>query len=61
MSDWIKVDCIEDIELVGVDIVVWDGCDKHIDYVEISPDTGNYYMANGTGVTHYLNIKDPED
>jgi hypothetical protein len=51
MSEYPEIiDSPEDIEsnYVGVDILVWDGCDWHIDYVDFCPDTGTYYMANGT-------------
>lgn len=41
------VECIYDIELVGQDILVWDGCQFHIDHVELS-DACVPFMANGT-------------
>lgn len=50
----IEVDYPEDIEIKGEEILVWDGCDWAIDYVEHCPDTGVDYMANNTDVEAYL-------
>ena len=54
MSEWIGVDTIEDIEVVGEEILVFDGCDIEKDYVEVCPEYGVYYMANGTEPTHWM-------
>ncbi|TOJ96080.1 hypothetical protein [Vibrio parahaemolyticus] len=50
----IKVDSPEEIGIVGEEILVWDGCDWSIDYVDCCPETGAYYMANNTDVEAYL-------
>lgn len=42
------IDSPEDIDIVGEDILVHDGCDWHVDYVEIDTDYGINYMANNT-------------
>ena len=59
MSDWIEFETPEDIHIKGDEILLWDGCDYHIDYVEIDCDSGFYYMANGTEATHYKALTPP--
>lgn len=54
MNEWIEIDSIEDIAVVGDEILVWDGCECHIDYVEIDCDWGHSYMANGSEPTHWM-------
>jgi hypothetical protein len=49
----IKINSIEEIKVIGSEILVFDGADYHIDYVDVSPDSGAYYMANGTSPTHW--------
>lgn len=61
MKDWIKIDTPEDITLVGEEILVWDGCDHEIDYVETCVDTGTYYMANGSEPTHWQMLSTPSE
>jgi hypothetical protein len=48
------VDSPEDIPLRHEDILCWDGCQWHIDYVDIDVDTGCQFMANGTEVRAYM-------
>lgn len=50
----------EDILLKGTEILVWDGCDYHIDYVEVDVESGAYYMANGAEPVSYMVLKEPE-
>jgi len=59
MTDWIEIETPEDINSNGEEILVWDGCDHHIDHVECDPDTGAYYMANGTDPTHWKPLDEP--
>jgi hypothetical protein len=59
MSDWIEFDTPEDIHIKGEEILLWDGADYHIDYVEVNVDTGCFYMANGTIATHYKALTPP--
>lgn len=51
--EWVEIDSAEDAPSDG-DLVLWDGCDLSIDYVETEVDFGTSFFANGTGVTHYL-------
>lgn len=53
------VESIEDISVVGEEILVWDGCDWHIDYVEVCPEWGHHYMANGTEVEQWMPLPEP--
>ena len=43
---------------VGVELLVWDGCDFHLDYVEICGDTGGKYFANKTSPVSYIQLPD---
>ena len=52
----IFVDSPEDIHIKGQEILVWDGCDWSIDYVECCVDSGVDYMANGTEVVAYAEL-----
>ena len=56
-----EMDTAEDIEC-GRDVMLFDGFDYSIDYVDIDADTGAYYFANGAShITHYAYIKVNED
>lgn len=59
--EWISVESPEDIMIQGEEILIWDGCDFHIDYVDVCPEYGHAYMANGTEPTHYAKLKQPKD
>ena len=59
MSDWKECDTPEDIDAVTEEILVWDGCDCHIDYVDVCGETGHYYMANDTRPTHWMPLPEP--
>lgn len=54
--EWVEIDSAEDVEsaLVGDELILWDGCDFAIDYVETEVDYGTSFFANGTEATHYL-------
>lgn len=51
---WEKIDSAEDINNGGAELVLWDGCQFHIDYVDCEVDFGTSFFANGTEATHYL-------
>lgn len=59
MSKWISIDTPEDISLVGSEILVFDGCECAIDYVDVDAETGVYYMANGSEPTHWMPLPTP--
>ncbi|WP_234352470.1 hypothetical protein [Vibrio harveyi] len=50
----IEVDSPEDVEIVGEEILCFDGCDWVIDYVDYDSEQGVNYMANGTHIEAYL-------
>lgn len=56
MSDAIKINTPEDIEIKGEEILVFDGAEWHIDYVESCVETGTFYMANDTRPTHWQKL-----
>lgn len=58
-SQWIKIESAEDVEIKGEEVLLWDGCDHHIDYVEYCSDTGVHYFANGTEATHWKLLDKP--
>ncbi len=43
---------------VGTELLLWDGCDFHIDYVETDVDTGCCYFANGGSGIAYIELPD---
>lgn len=49
----------EDIDLKGEEILLWDGADYFIDYVDVDCDTGFFYLANGTEATHWKPLNPP--
>ena len=57
--NWIEFDSIEDIDIKGEEILLWDGCDHHIDYVDVCADTGTFYFANGSSATHWAILTSP--
>ena len=50
-----------DRNLLVEDVLVWDGCQVHIDYVEPEVDKGTYYWANGSETTHYMPLPKPPE
>lgn len=57
---WVEIDNPEDAPTDG-NLVLWDGCDLSVDYVENEVDYGTSFFANGTEATHYLaGLKLPE-
>ena len=50
----IAVDSAEDIAIKGDNVLVWDGHEWSIDYVDHCAHTGVDYMANDTEVKAYL-------
>lgn len=36
---------------------MWDGCDCHIDYVEVDVETGHFYMANDTRPANWMPLQ----
>jgi hypothetical protein len=62
--EWVEIDSAEDVEnaLVGDELILWDGCDFAIDYVETEVECGTSFFANGTEATHYLRgLTPPKD
>ena len=60
MNNWIEIDSAEDVDC-DVEVLLWDGCDHSIDYVETDIDTGVAYFANGAKeITHYKLLDEPE-
>ena len=59
--EWVEIGSAEDVEseLVGDELILWDGCDFAIDYVEIEVDFGVSFFANVTEATHYLRGLNP--
>ena len=55
-----KIDSYEDCP-VGVNLLVWDGCDYHFDYVDVDVDTGVHYAANGTEFCAYYELPDQSE
>lgn len=45
MRDFISED---EIGFCDQQLLIWDGCDFSIDYLDVSPDTGSLYFANGS-------------
>lgn len=60
-SGWLGIDTPEDISIAGEEILLWDGCEHHIDYVDCDVDTGASYMANGTEPTHWMPLPKPPE
>ena len=58
MSEPIKINSIEEITVIGREIFCWDGCWWSVDYVDVCPESGNYFMANGTEVTRWMPCPD---
>lgn len=56
--DVIKVFSIDDIDVFGVDILVWDGCQWHIDYIDICAETGALCSANNNEIEAYALLPD---
>jgi hypothetical protein len=40
--------------MLGVELILWDGCDFVIDYIDVEPEYGTAFFVNGTVATHYL-------
>lgn len=59
-SSLIKIDSPEDINPKSDDLLIWDGCQYHIDYVDFCPERGVQFMANGTEPVSYMELKEPE-
>lgn len=51
-----EVDSPEDIDVVGEEILCFDGCEWVIDYVDVCPEWGHCYMANGTEVEAWCRL-----
>lgn len=60
MSNWIEIDSPEDVDC-DTEVLLFDGCDWSIDYVDTNIETGVFYFANGaTGITHYKLLDKPK-
>ena len=53
LSMFEKIESTEDLP-TGINILIWDGCDFHLDYVDTDVDTGVNYMANNTEPLAYI-------
>lgn len=42
------------------EVLIWDGCEYHIDYVETDSEFGAFYMANDTQPEFYCRLTEPE-
>ncbi|NOH26203.1 hypothetical protein F0267_25900 [Vibrio coralliilyticus] len=51
-----EVDSPEDIDVIGEEILCFDGCDWVIDYVDVCPEWGHHYMANGTEIKAWCRL-----
>lgn len=51
--EWVEIDNAEDAPS-DENLVLWDGCDLSVDYVESEVEFGTSFFANGTEATHYL-------
>lgn len=61
MSEWIEIDTPEDVDC-DTEVLLWDGCDYHIDYVDVDIDTGVVFFANGPKeATHYKLLEPPKE
>jgi hypothetical protein len=60
MSEWIEIDTPEDVDC-DTEVLLFDGCEFSIDYVDIDIEVGTAFFANGaTGITHYKLLDKPE-
>lgn len=41
---------------VGCQVLIHDGCEFHIDFVESESERGTYFMANGTEPNQYCEL-----
>ena len=59
--EWIEIDSAEDVKC-DTEVLLWDGHDYHLDYVDIDTDTGVRFFANGPKeVTHYKLLVSPTE
>ena len=42
----------------GIELLVWDGCEFHIDWVDTCADTGVDFFSNGTEGIAYIELPD---
>jgi hypothetical protein len=59
LSMFTDIDSAEDCPY-GTDLLLWDGCDFNIDYVDVDVDTGTSYFANGSQAIAYLELPQQE-
>ena len=45
----------------GEEVLIFDGADYHIDYVESESEFGTYFMANGSQPEFYCRIIEPSE
>ena len=58
--EWIAIETAEDAPTDG-QLILWDGCDLCIDYVETEVEYGTSFFANGAEATHYLKFLQPPE
>ena len=55
-----KIDTYEDCP-VGEMLLVWDGCNFDVEYVDVCAETGCYYPANNIVFEYYFELPDQLD
>lgn len=58
-SNFIKIETYEDCPC-DVQLYVWTGDGYDVEYVDLDPETGVYYPANGVDFTHYIELPDTD-
>lgn len=58
-SDFIEIETYEDCPC-DTNLCVWTGDSYEVEYVDMDPETGSYYPANGIEFTHYIELPDSE-
>lgn len=60
MLPWVKIDKADDVRC-DHEVLLWDGFDWHLDYVEYDEEMGAHFFSNGTEATHYMLITPPDE
>ncbi len=58
--EWIEIESAEDVDC-DCEVLIYDGCDYYLDFVDIDTETGAVFFANGTSqATHYSRLSPPK-